>query len=256
MHLITVDCTYLYHHVTWSYTNSKINVIICSFCHHAIVSPHSLIALHGAAIAAIVIVGVLGIVAFVLIIVYWKQIKVKLTELKQRHWNSRDFDCSCLHAARRCISRPTPQASSPSSRPPVVTIENNNTDTSRPQENSDSSSDSETEQSPPRQQQPQQQQQQQQQPSNPEFSSGAPPSYNTADKFDEVNEEELEKPPPYIDPSIPNVPSAPNVPYLPSGPPVGPGYPPPIQDPVYPPPAVYPPPGVYPPGDAVYPPPT
>ena len=185
---------------------------------------------------------------------YWKQIKIKFAAYKQQHCSNCNVnvDCGCLRTWRPTTHHPPDTLTNPltvqtnTGRSGSAPVQSTNR---RSSNSSSSSSDSDTEQSALRRQQQQQPQQQQQQPSNPQFSAGAPPSYNIADTFAKVDELG-EKPPPYMDPSVPTQPSAPVAPYVPSGPPVEAVYPPPTLDSAYPPPAVYPP------SDAVYPPPT
>jgi hypothetical protein len=217
-------------------------------------------------IISCVIMGVTFIIiAVTFIIIFREQIKGKLEDFKdelcRRCRCDCDCDCGCLRSVR--LSNNNREASVREDHvleisPPLSWSRTDTNTRSTARSRSDERSSrirhesveaAATGEQQQQQRQQQQQEQQQQQPLNPEFSAGAPPSYNIADTFAKVDELG-EKPPPYMDPSVPTQPSAPVAPHVPSGPPVEAVYPPPTLDSAYPPPAVYPP------SDAVYPPPT
>ena len=193
------------------------------------------------------------IIAMTFIIIFREQIKSKLEDFKDdlcsRCRCDCDCDCGCLRSVR--LSNNNREASVREDHvleisPPLSwsRTDTNTRSTARSRsderssrirhENVEAAATGEQQQ---QQQQQQQQEQQQQQPLNPEFSAGAPPSYNIADTFAKVDEEG-EKPPPYMEPPEP---VGPSLPYPSSEPSVGPGYTPPTLDPAYPPPVVCPP---------------
>ena len=243
-------------HPTHTYTRTHTHTHTHSHTH-----THIKGGLSAGGIAGIVISCVAIFIVILLTFIYHKQIKVKLVEAKtrvQNWWNNLSI-CPRTNVASSSyqpfLSYPSATAasrrrrSSEEQREEAVVGESEQTAEINPRASSQTPAEPE-------------------EPQNPQLSAEAPPTYRDADQFHPVTEEEdLEKPPPYMDlvdatPSAPPpvggaayvLPVAP--PYLPTAPAyppgmlaTGPAYPtayPPV-DPAYPP--------TYPPTDPAYPPP-